>query len=167
MTSTGGGALDPASAENSVQRSRWATRRLTVNSGAMKRLSLRGRGPNKGVANEKKRASDGTDVSQPVDPPKDSSSEEEVNGDGVGPRRLFFNLPLPRELQDEEGHPIQQYTRNKIRTAKYTPLSFIPKNLFFQFQNIANIFFLFVVILVVSRLVHSPYSPSSPSSFFM
>ncbi|KAK4248853.1 hypothetical protein C7999DRAFT_30692 [Corynascus novoguineensis] len=149
MTSTGGGALDPASAENPVQRSRWATRRLTVNSGAMKRLSLRGRGPNKGMANEKKRASDGTDVSQPVDTPKDSSSEEEVNGDGVGPRRLFFNLPLPRELQDEEGHPIQQYTRNKIRTAKYTPLSFIPKNLFFQFQNIANIFFLFVVILVI------------------
>ncbi|KAL2758570.1 hypothetical protein ACRALDRAFT_2101016 [Sodiomyces alcalophilus JCM 7366] len=66
---------------------------------------------------------------------------------GVG-RKLFVNLPLPPDLLDEDGIPSQQFARNKIRTAKYTPLSFIPKNLWFQFHNIANIFFLFVVILV-------------------
>lgn len=48
-----------------------------------------------------------------------------------------------------KGHPIQQYKRNKIRTAKYTPISFIPKNLWFQFHNIANIYFLAVIILDV------------------
>lgn len=119
----------------------------------MKRLSLMGRKHNnKGMANEKKRASGGTDASQPDDGDQedDSSVQDEV-GDGPGPRQLFFNLPLPAEFQDEEGYPLQQFTRNKIRTAKYTPLSFVPKNLFFQFQNIANIFFLFLVILVVSR----------------
>lgn len=74
---------------------------------------------------------------------------------GVG-RKLFVNLPLPDDLVDEEGRPSQQFARNKIRTAKYTPLSFIPKNLWFQFHNIANIFFLFVVILVVSIPIHTP-----------
>ena len=136
-----------------MQRSRWATRKLTVKSSSMKRLSLIGRKHNnKGMGNEKKRTSGGTEASQPDDgEQKDDDSVQEDVGNGPGPRQLFFNLPLPPELQDEEGYPIQQYTRNKIRTAKYTPLSFVPKNLFFQFQNIANIFFLFLVILVVSR----------------
>ncbi|KAL2169961.1 hypothetical protein VTG60DRAFT_5431 [Thermothelomyces hinnuleus] len=151
MVSSEGGTGEPAGAELSMQRSRWATRRLTVKSSSMKRLSLMGRRHNRGVASEKKRASGGTDVSRQADSdtPKDESSEEEVRGNGSGSRRLFFNLPLPPEFQDEEGHPIQQFPRNKIRTAKYTPLSFIPKNLFFQFQNVANIFFLFLVILVI------------------
>lgn len=68
-----------------------------------------------------------------------------------GPHKVFFNMPLPQDMLDPEtGAPIRQYPRNKIRTAKYTPLSFIPKNLFFQFQNVANIYFLFIVILGVS-----------------
>ncbi|EAQ89858.1 hypothetical protein CHGG_06477 [Chaetomium globosum CBS 148.51] len=151
MASPQGGAGDAAEPHlSSMQRSRWATRKLTVKSSSMKRLSLMGRKHNnKGMANEKKRTSGGTDASQPDDGDQedDSSVQEEV-GDGPGPRQLFFNLPLPAEFQDEEGYPLQQFTRNKIRTAKYTPLSFVPKNLFFQFQNIANIFFLFLVILV-------------------
>jgi hypothetical protein len=132
----------------------------------MKRLSLMGRKHNKGMASEKKRASGGTDISQtvvdgqPVDDAQKDDSVTEHTGDGPGPRQLYFNLPLPRELQDDDGHPIQQFTRNKIRTAKYTPLSFIPKNLFFQFQNIANIFFLFLVILVVSP----PRPPNPPAA---
>lgn len=86
----------------------------------------------------------------PEDLNKEPAEQQHEHTDGPGPRQLYFGLPLPPELQDEDGEPIQQFTRNKIRTAKYTPLSFIPKNLFFQFQNVANIFFLFVVILVVS-----------------
>lgn len=75
----------------------------------------------------------------------DGESEDEEDAS----RMLFFNMPLPDELL-EDGDPIHTFPRNKIRTAKYTPLSFIPKNLWFQFHNVANIFFLFVVILVVS-----------------
>ncbi|KAK3903448.1 hypothetical protein C8A05DRAFT_43319 [Staphylotrichum tortipilum] len=140
-----------AGQELSTQRSRWATRKLTVKSSSLKRLSLKGRRQNKAApSEEKKRASGGTDDSKPDDGVQhDNNGDEDETGDGPGPRQLYFNIPLPRELRDDEGHPIQQYTRNKIRTAKYTPLSFIPKNLFFQFQNIANIFFLFLVILVI------------------
>ena len=77
----------------------------------------------------------------------DDGDSAEANND----RNLYFNIPLPPELLDPEtGAPKQTFTRNKIRTAKYTPLSFVVKNLWFQFHNVANIFFLFVVILVVS-----------------
>ncbi|RMZ90024.1 hypothetical protein DV736_g2739, partial [Chaetothyriales sp. CBS 134916] len=62
---------------------------------------------------------------------------------------IYFNVPLPSEELDEQGHRKQQFVRNKIRTAKYTPLSFIPKDLFFQFHNVANIYFFFIIILSI------------------
>ncbi|EPS36869.1 hypothetical protein H072_9476 [Dactylellina haptotyla CBS 200.50] len=64
-------------------------------------------------------------------------------------RNIYVNLPLPAEEKDEDGKPLAQYARNKIRTAKYTPLSFIPKNLWLQFHNVANIYFLFITILQI------------------
>ncbi|KAM7208879.1 hypothetical protein V8F20_000757 [Naviculisporaceae sp. PSN 640] len=143
----------------SMQRSRWATRKLTVKSSSLKRISLVGRKHNRHASTEKKRTSGGSEsLRQPqdhddeaTDVPGENAENASISSDESGhlPRTIFFNLPLPKELQDDEGRPLQQYTRNKIRTAKYTPLSFIPKNLWFQFHNIANIFFLFVVILVI------------------
>lgn len=62
-------------------------------------------------------------------------------------RTIYYNMPLPKEMLDEEGKPIAEYPRNKIRTTKYTPLTFFPKNLIFQFQNFANIYFLVMNIL--------------------
>lgn len=64
--------------------------------------------------------------------------------------RVYFNMPLPDEMIDPETNlPITDYPRNKVRTTKYTPLSFLPKNLYFQFSNVANIYFLFIVVLGV------------------
>lgn len=63
-------------------------------------------------------------------------------------RAIYFNQPLPDSEKDPEtGHLLYEYPRNKIRTTKYTPLNFIPKNLYHQFHNVANIYFLFIVIL--------------------
>ena len=93
------------------------------------------------------------------DEPKDAEGEEETGkSDGQGPRTLFFNMPLPSSATDDNGHPIVRHKRNKIRTAKYTPLSFLPKNLWYQFHNIANVYFLFLIILTVSpvRCVVTP-----------
>ncbi|KAK1596834.1 phospholipid-translocating P-type ATPase [Colletotrichum navitas] len=140
--------LDPANGpandpENPTLRTRWATRKMTIKSSNKKRLSLMHRTTHKKNNSEKSRSSGGTESLQTENNTAQSDSEE-----GNGGRKVFFNLPLPPELLDEEGHPSQQFPRNKIRTAKYTPLSFVPKNLWFQFQNIANIFFLFLVILV-------------------
>lgn len=63
------------------------------------------------------------------------------------PRTIYVNSVLPDSLKDEHGLPIITYPRNKIRTTKYTPLSFLPKNLAFQFKNVANTYFLILVIL--------------------
>ncbi|KAG5368999.1 Phospholipid-transporting ATPase DNF2 [Yarrowia sp. C11] len=65
-----------------------------------------------------------------------------------GPRSIYFNQVLPPSaVNPETGFPMEDYPRNKIRTTKYTPLTFIPKNLFYQFRNVANIYFLLILIL--------------------
>ncbi|KAI8334448.1 hypothetical protein BC941DRAFT_356961 [Chlamydoabsidia padenii] len=57
-------------------------------------------------------------------------------------------MELPASEYDDKGKPIDRhYASNRIRTAKYTILSFVPKNLFEQFRNVANLYFLFLVIL--------------------
>lgn len=58
-----------------------------------------------------------------------------------------YQYPNPKEMKTVKSKT--SYPRNKIRTAKYTPLTFIPKNIWFQFHNIANIYFLFIIILGV------------------
>lgn len=44
-------------------------------------------------------------------------------------------------------HPNRNYANNKIRTTKYTLISFIPKNLFEQFHRFANLYFLGIQLL--------------------
>ncbi|KAI0403821.1 phospholipid-translocating P-type ATPase domain-containing protein [Xylaria palmicola] len=140
-------------------RSRWATRKLTVKSSGLKRISIMDRIHKRTDSTEKKRQSEGSSESSGSQGANDMITQEEpsretdansttTSEDAGEARTLFFNIPLPEAWKDEEGNPAQTFTRNKIRTAKYTPLSFIPKNIWFQFHNIANIFFLFNVILV-------------------
>ncbi len=138
---------DPEPAPPTNRRTRWATQRKKGTHAGRKRVSIIDR-LNKGNQNEKKRDSGG-----PTDPAleEQDGSEHEEAEEGNGPRSVFVNVPLPESFQDENGNIKTQYQRNKIRTAKYTPLSFIPKNLFYQFHNIANIYFLFLIILTVSR----------------
>ncbi|KAI9487101.1 MAG: hypothetical protein EXX96DRAFT_593412 [Benjaminiella poitrasii] len=63
-------------------------------------------------------------------------------------RKIYVNMTPPPSECDENGRVLNQsYVPNRIRTAKYTPLSFVPKNLFEQFRNVANLYFLFLVIL--------------------
>lgn len=147
------GEIGPPLQLSQTKRSRWATRKLTVKSSGLKRLSLVARKGKRGTSEEKKRASGlsvGSETLRQDAGPVLQEDGTVGDGNGAEPRQLYFNLPLPDDKKDEEGYPLREYTRNKIRTAKYTPLSFIPKNLWFQFHNIANIFFLFLCILVVS-----------------
>lgn len=84
----------------------------------------------------------------------------------VGPmRRAFFWLirrqqpavdtrhlaVIPNHLVPDKtppkDHPNGERSDNKIRTTKYTLLSFLPKNLFEQFHRIANVYFIFIVLL--------------------
>eukprot|EP00096_Caligus_rogercresseyi_P015122 TRINITY_DN7568_c0_g1_i2.p1 TRINITY_DN7568_c0_g1~~TRINITY_DN7568_c0_g1_i2.p1 ORF type:complete len:1578 (-),score=493.90 TRINITY_DN7568_c0_g1_i2:292-5025(-) len=53
---------------------------------------------------------------------------------------------IPKDVPEAE-HPNHKYTKNHIRTTKYTLLWFLPKNLFEQFHRFANLYFLFIVLL--------------------
>lgn len=170
------GSSSPKSKLAKTQRARWATRRMTVKSSATKRKSLLDRMQHNRTtssASEKRRSGrggagapeqnpDGDDGQddQDIKPTGDATTQsDDGSEDDKDNRQLYFNLPLPDDML-EEGHPITEYPRNKIRTAKYTPLSFVPKNLWFQFHNIANIFFLFLIILGVSTFVKALIHPS-------
>jgi phospholipid-translocating ATPase len=144
-------AVQPSQEENEVtnpvKRIRWATHRAKGPKADNKRQSLKERLHRRIGSTEKKRDSLGKEAGPLENGDVDGSeadSEEQDSG-----RRVYFGLSLPQQERDENGHPIAHYARNKIRTAKYTALSFIPKNLYFQFHNIANMYFLFIIILGV------------------
>ena len=51
------------------------------------------------------------------------------------------------DLSKGEENPNRHYANNKIKTTKYTVLSFLPKNLFEQFHRFANVYFVFIALL--------------------
>jgi phospholipid-translocating ATPase len=61
-------------------------------------------------------------------------------------RTVVPNHAVPPSVKAKH-HPNKAYSDNAIRTSKYTPLSFIPKNLLEQFHRFANLYFLFIVLL--------------------
>ncbi|KAL8972313.1 MAG: hypothetical protein Q9183_000619 [Haloplaca sp. 2 TL-2023] len=141
---------------NPTKRIRWATQRVTGANERHIRQSIKDRFQHrKAGSTDKKRQSGEAPHLEGID-------EEEIEAaelvDGLDPtgRRIYFNIPLPDSAKDAEGHPLAHYERNKIRTAKYTPLSFVPKNLWFQFHNVANIYFLFVILLGIYWIFGNP-----------
>ena len=146
---SGGGNV--GSVSKPVKRQRWATVRKPGQSGSNKRRSILNRVPGVHISSyEEKPTGDGKDDHGNIT--DDSPMGQEQDPAGAQPRNIFVNLPVPAEELDEQGHRKQTFVRNKIRTSKYTPLSFVPKNLYFQFHNIANIYFLFIIILSVGPL---------------
>jgi phospholipid-translocating ATPase len=138
--------LTPIETSHPQKRIRWATHRATGLKAQNKRESLKAR-LHRRIGSGEKRDSLGKEGGLAGEQSPESS---EAGGDELeSGRRVYFSTPLPQTERDEDGHPSAQYARNKIRTAKYTPISFIPKNLWFQFHNIANIYFLFIIILGV------------------
>lgn len=103
--------------------------------------------------------------SLPSQPPPISSSEhhfEKTKGKAKNrkaefPRRtVYVNIPLPSSLRNSQGEPVVRYVRNKVRTSKYSLITFIPKNLLEQFRRVANIYFLFLVILQLFSVFGAP-----------
>ncbi|RDB16619.1 Phospholipid-transporting ATPase DNF1 [Hypsizygus marmoreus] len=64
-------------------------------------------------------------------------------------RNVYVNYPPSAMEVDQTGEILVRYKRNKVRTTKYTILTFVPKNLYEQFRRVANIFFLSLVVLQI------------------
>ena len=63
-------------------------------------------------------------------------------------RIVVPNHTVPDDIPiDNKNHPNYGFHTNKIKTTKYTILTFLPKNLFEQFHRFANLYFIFVVCL--------------------
>ncbi|KAJ3178458.1 hypothetical protein HDU87_003532 [Geranomyces variabilis] len=79
------------------------------------------------------------------------------------PRTIHVNVPIAPDQARIWWPP------NKIRTAKYTPFTFIPRNLFEQFRRLANVYFLFTVIMQVfpDFAVTSPILAAMPLMIIM
>lgn len=64
-------------------------------------------------------------------------------------RPIVPNHTVPDGLlpNKHKAHPNHEYKSNRIKTTKYSVITFLPKNLFEQFHRFANIYFIFVVAL--------------------
>ncbi|KAL9031463.1 MAG: hypothetical protein Q9196_000524 [Gyalolechia fulgens] len=140
---------------NPIKRIRWATQRVTGTNERHVRQSILDRFQHRKAGSlEKKRQSGETPHLDGIQEESESSEADDTHE--TRGRCIYFNIPLPDSAKDSDGHPAAHYERNKIRTAKYTPLSFVPKNLWFQFHNIANIYFLFVILLGIYWIFGNP-----------
>ncbi|CAH7683988.1 expressed protein, partial [Phakopsora pachyrhizi] len=83
------------------------------------------------------------------DSPAADLHRKPVSSSAQQKRKVYVNLELPTLSLDNSGDPIARYVRNKVRTTKYTIATFIPKNLYEQFRNVANVYFLVLVIFQV------------------
>lgn len=152
---------EPGERSHPVKRIRWATHRAKGPKGDKKRESLLARAVHRRTSSKEKSEPPSKRMSGTTDGgggegegegkgEEEDGSENDESGEDNG-RRIFFNVPLPDDARDEDGVALAHFPRNKIRTAKYTPITFIPKNLWFQFHTVANIYFLFIIILGVSN----------------
>ena len=62
--------------------------------------------------------------------------------------RLFEVNKIPKKGDKK----YKRYKDNKISTAKYNFITFLPKNLFYQFTKMANAYFLLLAFLEVNHL---------------
>ncbi|TPX57373.1 hypothetical protein PhCBS80983_g03846 [Powellomyces hirtus] len=84
----------------------------------------------------------------PPDPPAATPQGVAAASDLNAKRRIYINTPLvPPYIDTQTGEPVFTYPCNKVRTSKYAPLTFLPKNLFEQFRSVANFYFTSLVIL--------------------
>lgn len=73
---------------------------------------------------------------------------DKTNKSGPKTRTVTPNHTQPPDLApNAKGHPNRTFKSNRIRTTKYSIITFIPKNLFEQFHRFANLYFIFVVCL--------------------
>jgi magnesium-transporting ATPase (P-type) len=70
-------------------------------------------------------------------------------------REFIVNEVDPRPV------PGDKYCNNRVKTCKYSILTFLPLNLMVQFSKMANCYFLLIVLLSYIPAVYTPGGPAS------
>ncbi len=76
----------------------------------------------------------------------DSMYSEGGGGGGASVKNRMFDVS--RVYGKKEKHT--KFKSNEIQTSKYNVVTFLPKNLFFQFMKFSNIYFLMMAMLEVT-----------------
>ncbi|KAG2034818.1 hypothetical protein BDR03DRAFT_1093565 [Suillus americanus] len=115
-------------------------------------------------AKKPKTSEPGPSSAQPAEAP--SVPQSRIPG---ARRNIYVNQPLSAMEADHHGEPLARYARNKVRTSRYTLLTFLPKNLFEQFHRIANIYFLALVVFQFFSVfgAASPQTAALPLLFIL
>lgn len=78
---------------------------------------------------------------------------------GGGERRLFIKENQMENVIPAGLNTLKGGRPNNLRTTQFTPLTWLPKSLFFQFKRLANIYFLFIAIVVCFGTWVEKFSP--------
>mmetsp|Transcript_3583 Transcript_3583/g.12643 ORF Transcript_3583/g.12643 Transcript_3583/m.12643 type:complete len:1084 (-) Transcript_3583:57-3308(-) len=76
----------------------------------------------------------------------------------IRPRKKGMKSYPNIHLNDSNSAAKKKLPDNKITTTKYSPLTFIPKNLYEQFRRMTNVYFLIIVIITLIPAI-SPLTP--------
>ena len=77
------------------------------------------------------------------------TESEVMEMSAIEPRRIEVF-----KLWNKKRDKVKPFCDNTISTSKYTVLSFLPKNLFYQFSKMSNVYFLFMALLEVYYSTH-------------
>jgi len=87
-----------------------------------------------------------------------ANSEEDPTGD-EGARKITLDRDIGTVVSPQAVNSVSRGHPNKIKTTKYTWLTWIPKSLYAQFKRVANVYFGMICIIVLF-----PWSPKDPRS---
>jgi len=73
----------------------------------------------------------------------EEKEDQSVEDEGSSKDRRIFELNTVFDRKDSN----RKFMNNVLSTTKYTCLTFLPKNLYFQFTKLANAYFLMLVLL--------------------
>lgn len=87
----------------------------------------------------------------------------------IRPRRSGMKAYPNIVLNDNNRAARKKLPGNKITTTKYSPLTFIPKNLYEQFRRMTNVYFLIIVIITLIPAISplTPWTSILPLSFVL
>lgn len=90
-------------------------------------------------------------------PPENKVSKKSLLSRILPHRRYKQNGNEPRVIYINQPQLNAKFMQNRVSTAKYNPISFLPKFLYVEFSKSANLFFLFISgiqVLCVYYMVH-------------